>query len=510
MVESFELREETERSDNNQDYQHSEYVPIPSNPITETITNRERKEADIALVNFVIDEEKKDWLKDEQICFKLLWEWYWKEILDSKLNEDVINTLNNTINGLFNKYWYKIGSEDSFKDLFFSNVKDIIYSNSNISKEELFQKVEQELKKIELNSPISMDFINDYLGEKRLGFTVPREEVLHWDWSNSIDVLNNLSFYPHSFGDDCIFPDWWDPRVILEKWKSIGLWIDEVHWKYNWEWVNVAIIDNPLTNFHWAAVKSIFVGQETWIAPQANLKYVEETNNEDIYDNLLILRDKNIRVISMSFNLYQPWMAKNPEKKNKIEWLVKELNEKWTWVLSGDEFIKNFGILGRKNPMWNIDDFQNYQVTWPDQRSINRRRELLDSKYEPQNEWDKYERVFTHDFYWAEIDIENLIFINSGDRTVEDPNWWYRHDVIWGTSWTIPAVAWYYTLACQRDPTMTPDKFMKLARDTAQIVSISNIPADMNHIPEWRVPMNAKIKVLDIKALIQRIEEEKK
>ena len=158
--------------------------------------------------------------------------------------------------------------------------------------------------------------------------------------------------------------------------------------------------------------------------------------------------------------------------------------------------------------------FQNYQITWPDKRTIDRRKELLDPSYEPKDEKDKKEYEFTRDFYEnKEIDIENLIFINSGDRTVTDPHWpdSYRHDAIWGTSWTIPAVAWYYTLACQADPqNMNPERFMQLARDTAKLLPISDIPKDMNHMNIWRTSMQATIKVLDIDALIQKIEEEKK
>jgi hypothetical protein len=50
---------------------------------------------------------------------------------------------------------------------------------------------------------------------------------------------------------------------------------------------------------------------------------------------------------------------------------------------------------------------------------------------------------------------------------------------------------------------------MQLARETAEIVNISDIPKDMNHMTQWRVSMNAKIKILNIQKLIQRIEEEK-
>jgi len=482
-------------------------------------------------INDFIEKCRKEWVNDIEISLKLIWNWYWKEIKNSNLSEDLKKSLFKFIDNIYSKYWYKAKDKDAFENLFFQIAQTII-NEPDFSQNLFFEKIQQRLQKMEMKSPISFDFIKSTLGEKHLSFSLPYREIMHWDWSDSEDVLNNISFYDNSFGDDCKFPKWYNPHEVFEKWKSIGLWIDKIHERYTWEWVDVAIIDSPLAphddikplehvkswkqpHFHWSAVASILSWEQTGIVPNANLHYVEsssETDNRDIYDNLSQLKDKNIKVISMSFNLYQWWMAEKPEEKDKISWLVKEFSEKWTWVLSGDEFIKNFGILSKKDPMWNIDDFQNYQVTWPDQRTIDRRKELLNPNYKPKDKNEEYERNFTKEFYNnEEIDIENLIFINSGDRTVADPNSpsSYRHDAIWGTSWTIPAVAWYYALACQVDSNITPERFIQLARETAEIVNISDIPKDMNHVTQWRVPMNAKIKILNIQNLIQKIEEDK-
>ena len=376
---------------------------------------------------------------------------------------------------------------------------------------------------------------------------------MHWNWSNSKDVLDLISFYDDSFGDDCTFPDWYNPHEVFEKWKSIGLGIETVHEKwYTWKWVEVAIVDNPFLHkdipvceyyksennpelqFHWAAVSSILVGRETWVAPDANLHFVEsasQTDDRDIYENLSKLKDKDIKIISMSFTLYQEWMFTSEElekwTKDKVSWLVKELNENWTWVLSGDEFIKNFGLLGMKNPMWDSDDFKNYQVTRPDLRTLETREKYINYPDELEDPKGKFQQDF-----WKETkSMEDLIFINCGDRTVADivdaddetlkPATVYRHGRIWGTSWAIPAVAGYYALACQADPNMNPERFMQLARDTAQIVKISDFPEDMTNMTLWRYDISkyneipeapkipSEIKVLDINALIQRIEDEK-
>ena len=486
-------------------------------------------------INDFIEQEKNAGKEDKEIAISLIKAWYWKEIKDSDLSEKIKETLNSFLDKAYSTYWYKAKNRSSFEELLFQIAQRIINkSDTNLNMEELCTKIYWELKNLEMKEPISMDFIKSYVGGKgKITFPIPYWEKLHWDWSNSTDVLNLLSFYNNSFGDDCKFPEWYNPHELFEKWKSIGLGIEVVHesW-YTWEWIEVAIIDNPLAkhndiivwdhikswknpHFHWSAVASILVGKQNWIAPDASLHYVEtssQTDDKDIYENLSKLKNKKIRVISMSFNLYQEWMDEST--RDKVAWLVDEFEEAWTWILSGDEFIRNFWILGKKNPMWDSDDFQNYQVTWPDKRTIDRRKELLNPSYKPKDEKDKQECEFTREFYDnKEIDIEDLIFINSGDRTVADPNWpdSYRYcATIWGTSRTIPAVAWYYALSCQADPeNMNPGRFMQLARETAQLIDISDIPEDMTNMTKWRVKTDAKIKVLDINALIQKIEEEK-
>jgi hypothetical protein len=56
---------------------------------------------------------------------------------------------------------------------------------------------------------------------------------------------------------------------------------------------------------------------------------------------------------------------------------------------------------------------------------------------------------------------------------------------------------------------MTPEKFMNLARETATEVEAKDIYKDFNKQTEGRVPINTKIKVINIEALLKRIEETK-
>jgi hypothetical protein len=47
----------------------------------------------------------------------------------------------------------------------------------------------------------------------------------------------------------------------------------------------------------------------------------------------------------------------------------------------------------------------------------------------------------------------------------------YRRD---GWSWAIPYIAGVYALACQVDPTVTPDRFWELAMQTGRTIQIAH------------------------------------
>ena len=162
-----------------------------------------------------------------------------------------------------------------------------------------------------------------------------------------------------------------------------------------------------------------------------------------------------------------------------------KLTKSGVWVLSSEQFWKNFGYLEKIDPMGDPNDFDNYQV------------------------------------YLGRSQGEKTIYVNSGDRTVPFSNseTAYRHDSLACCSWAIPAVAGYYALACQvadkLDLKMTPEKFITLARDTAQIrestlpvVDQYAIKTSDGYIPVTRSEETEKIRILDIDSLLTAIEEE--
>ena len=162
--------------------------------------------------------------------------------------------------------------------------------------------------------------------------------------------------------------------------------------------------------------------------------------------------------------------------------VVAELEAQGVWVYySGCPEDRNIGYLEKINPNGDPDDFNNYQIS---------------------------------------CGIAGGLYVNSGDRTVPDPSSpdAYRHDSAASQSWSIPVIAGYYTLACQADPSMTKERFMELAEQTARVqqstmpneVCIGEDPSDENAwIKQGRTSETVDIKIIDINALLQAIETEK-
>lgn len=352
------------------------------------------------------------------------------------------------------------------------------------------------------NLPVTHTITNDgfqlsggYDVELPYNFVMP-----DMDWSSNPDIFHNLSYYENTFSQTSQehLPKGYNVQEVFEKGKTIGLGISEAHNSgYSGKGVNYAIIDSGITdhnalkfkenhNFnnseifmHGNAVS--YIAQE--IAPQADCYYYaawgQDMGTKVIEDLKAILEknktlpdDKKIRVISMSMPLYGGEEARQ---------LADELEQQGCWVLTSgkDGDSKKFGYLEKINPNGEVDDFNNYQIAW-ENNSKN---------------------------------FDNL-YISSGDRTVPDPNGEdvFRHDSVASQSWAIPVLAGYYVLACQADPAMNKDKFYQLANQTARVIE-STEPIYKGEGDDARLVGRTtdkiQIKVIDINALLQAIENEK-
>lgn len=468
-------------------------------------------------VNDFIEKERELWKNENDITINLIKTWYKrKEILSSSLNQQtkkqIIEQKNGIINFTFRAQSFRFNNEKEFDEKFCNIVKESL---------DKWISIGDVLKTMPLKRTITIDDINylmkihknDYDYQPKIDLS--NEVLPDLDWSHSREVFDYLSFDDKTFSQTSKenLPEWYDPKEIFEKGKLIGLWIDDIHkmW-YTWKWVSVAICDwklqphndiktkeyfeeenasNMREYFHASAVSSILCWKQTGVVPESDLYFFAETQDrkkeywwddqkfalDQIFQkNKSLPNNKKIKIVSISGSLY--WEG--------IEHYAKKLKESWVRVLSSEEFFRNFCYLQKNNPMWNVDDLSNYQIP---------------SMF--------IEQMIGH----TKEEIENLIFISSGWMTVASPKSEssYRYDYKASASWSIPIVAWYYALACQANPNITPDKFIRIARDKAKRIKLSDMyknKEEQKHLEEKGINLDTEIRVLDIKALIQKIEEE--
>lgn len=392
---------------------------------------------------------------------------------------------------------WKVSNEKEFDKLFNKFLKEC--------KDNPWQILSMFEEYQDIKTPISIESYKK-IGQQSL--EIPTNFVFSKDidWSNSREIFKYLSFNEKTFSDTPSehLPKGYNPQEVFAKGKSIGLGIDKVHSQgFTGKGVSVAICDWQLKPhkdlnvqeyhcaeyasqvedyFHASAVTGILAGKQTGVAPEVNVYFYaeyqdnSENGGNDLINTFKSIIEKNkslpegekIRVISISGSPYGD--------ETEVNELIVKLENSGVWVLTSPEFFENFGYLAKKDPMVNSDDFNNYQI--------------------------------------ANGDIDAL-FVNSGDRTVPTPESEesYRHDSHASASWAIPVVAGYYALACQADPSIDKDKFIKLAGETAKIVSstkpeLEKIGNDA-HYEKGRSEKTYDIKIIDIEALLKAIEDKK-
>ena len=498
--------------------------------LTETLFDDEK-----IPINDFIEKEKNKWKNEKEIVYNLIVNWYSRNdiigsSLDNQTKEWIEKWKENTIKKHFLPNAFRFKDNKELDEKFLEIVKIVF------SKWEKFDKV---LKELPAKRAVTIEDIENWI-ESLNNPSNNYELNLAWeifpdlDWTHSKEVFRYLKFDKETFSRTSKehLPDWFDPEKAFENWKSIGLWIDDVHkmW-YTWKWVSIAICDSNLKPhadinakehtiewnaknitdyFHASAVCGILTWKNTWIAPDADMYYFAEFQDNQkeswwndlasalnkIYEkNKQLPDDKKIRVVSISGPLY------GGEKTIDI---VKKLEDSWVWVMCSEKFNLDFWFLDKKDSVWDPNDFNNYEISYPDEKQLKRIEMYSNShliKDKP-----------LHDFYSKIKPVDELLFVNSWDRTVASPEneTAYSHDSGSCTSWAIPVVSWYYTLACQADPTMTPKRFKQLASETATEVNANDTYRDFKRPSLWRIHTKSeKIKVINIKALIQRIEEDK-
>jgi hypothetical protein len=281
-------------------------------------------------------------------------------------------------------------------------------------------------------------------------------------------------------------PDGFNHELIMELGKNPGLGLRELHEKgITGKGIGIAIIDQallvdhveykdqlklyeeihyinetrsihgPIASMHGPAVASIAVGKTVGVAPEANLYFIAETHgvyNEKrefewdltwlaksidriVEINNILLEGEKIRVISISLGI-EEWM--NGYEK-VVESIKKAKQEDIYTIYVGSD---PFGGLGR-DPSKNPDDSASY----------------LKGEF-----WKAYK--YNNDNLLVPMDSRCTASPSGNNDYV-----FYRQG---GMSWAVPYVAGLYALACQINPSITPEVFWRTALNTGEIISLSN------------------------------------
>jgi hypothetical protein len=286
-----------------------------------------------------------------------------------------------------------------------------------------------------------------------------------------------------------------DPHRIMELGKDPGLGIRGLHARgITGRGIAVAVIDQPLlvthqefagrvrlyedigyshvtrrigdhecATMHGAATASIACGKTVGVAPEAQLYYIGVnarsfpyvTNNSITFTlyavavrrileiNNTLPPGEKIHVISLSIGWHRTPVPTGFEDINAAVSEAKAMNVLVTSSsLQQTHGFKFHGL--DRNPSGDPDDF---------------------SIYRPGRFW-------ADSFASNDPFLANRLLVPMDHRTLAAPggNDQYAHYATGGWSWCTPYLAGVYALACQVDPTMTPDRFWATALKTGRAI----------------------------------------
>jgi len=177
-------------------------------------------------INDFIDNCRNDWLMEEEITKKIIIQWYSRnEFMDSSIDESIKlleeNKRKEVIKNQQN-YIFRFKDEEDLAEKYF----DI--SRVCLTKNVLFLDA---VKDIPLKRPITIEDINNIKKalenpDNNANVDLSGEILPDLDWSESKEVFNYLKFDDKTFSKTPKehLPEWFDPKEIFEKGKSIGLW----------------------------------------------------------------------------------------------------------------------------------------------------------------------------------------------------------------------------------------------------------------------------------------------
>lgn len=332
-------------------------------------------------------------------------------------------------------------------------------------------------------------------------FDIRGQDLSHMDLENRLEDLLYADFDSKTLWPEKL-PEGFDIEKIMAYGKDPGLGIRALHEEgITGKNVGIAIIDQGLltghieykdrlklyeeihcsddeAKMHGSAVASIAVGKNVGVAPEADLYYIGAKNgiyeNDELINdntsyahgierileiNAQLPEDQKIRVISMSLGFL-------PEHKGYdavTKAIEKARTQKIYVVYSGSYNMFGAG----RNPLEDPND----------KASFNKGQ------------------------FWKNYDIPSLNLIKNtlvpmdsrcyaSNKGTED----YEYCSVGGISWSIPYIAGLYALACEVDPSITPEKFEQTILSTRTAIETSD---------------NENLYLLNPKGLIDALKKEK-
>lgn len=312
-----------------------------------------------------------------------------------------------------------------------------------------FQKYQNQRNIFKKNSNGIYDFRavkinNEKINDKELLYNVIYDSLTNW----SNEMNNNYNF-----------------SKILENCKKGKLGLEEIHKELNGKGVGIAMIgDIPFTGHEEinnslklyenrfdkgnisaesTALTSIVIGKKVGVSPASDLYYIAEdsTNKENYYSNVAndieeILKKNNgsIKMIILNLQLYEDLL--NTEGYKNLEKAIDKAKKENIEIFSTyfNKLILDYLPLSRID-VNELNNFENYIPT-----------------NDLHNNFD-----------------ENFIFVPTNQITVASPfgKSEYTYMCETGVEGINAYLAGLYALACQKNPSITFERFTEVARTTA-------------------------------------------
>lgn len=253
--------------------------------------------------------------------------------------------------------------------------------------------------------------------------------------------------------------------------------------------------DSTVASYKGTAIASIIAGRTTGVAPGAVLYYFSpmvdmsgsDNGNEKVsgiiksldeikkLNNELPLEDKIRAIVIENDFLHGVFMAKDYDK---FQTDIKNILDAGILILSGGIMSSASGYAARclgRNPLSAPDSFESYGAGY---------------------EWEMQFLTYNDDF---DIAKKSCFLVQGDSRTTASPTGVleYVFNRVGSTDFATAYLAGLYALACQTDPAITPESFIKAAIDTGKKKTVEKY--GLERIMKY---------ILDPSALIKKIEKE--